>query len=113
MQNIETIKNQVILKVRKEYKLFVAECLRQGEWFIFQNSLKITFYKEMVIYIQNAVLCDGWFLQMAKMENVLDGLWERYFKNEILHTEKDFLAQLLDLHLNNVERLNDRNKQSI
>lgn len=104
-RNIEQIKQDVMLKVRKEYKLFVAMCLKEGEWYIFNNSLKITFYKEMVIYITNAVLCDSWYIQMNELDEILDGLWERYFKNEIIKTEKDFLAQLLDLHLNNIERL--------
>ncbi len=106
-KNIEQIKLEVMAKVRKEYRLFVADCLANGEWYIFNNSLKITFCKEMVIYITNAVLCDAWYLQMSQLDNILDGLWDRYFKNEISKTEKDFLAQLLDLHLNNVGRLND------
>lgn len=107
IKNTEQIKREVIAKVRKEYKLFVAKCLKEGEWYIFNHSLKITFYKEIVIYITNAVLCDDWYLQMSKLDDILDGLWKRYFKNEILRTDKDFLAQLLDLHLNNIERLND------
>lgn len=107
IKNIEQIKREVIAKVRKEYKLFVAECLKEGEWYIFNHSLKITFYKEIVIYITNSVLFDDWYLQMSELDDILDGLWKRYFKNEILRTDKDFLAQLLDLHLNNIERLHD------
>lgn len=107
-KNIEQIKRAVIAKVKKEYKLFVADCLVQGEWYMFNNSLKITFYKEIVIYIQNCVLCDDWYLQMSEMESILDSLWRQYFKNEVVKAEKDYFAQLLDLHLNNVERLNDR-----
>lgn len=106
--NTEQIKIEVINRVRKEYKLFVTFCLKQGEWYMFQNSLKITFYKEIVIYIQNAVLCDEWYLQMYEMEEILESLWNRYFRNEIVKSEKDFFLQLLDLHLNNIERLNDR-----
>lgn len=108
--NTEQIKIEVINRVRKEYKLFVTFCLKQGEWYMFQNSLKITFYKEIVIYIQNAVLCDEWYLQMYEMEEILESLWNRYFRNEIVKSEKDFFLQLLDLHLNNIERLNDRNQ---
>lgn len=109
-KNIEQIKIEVIKKVRKEYKLFVAFCLNQGEWYMFENSLKITFYKEIVIYIQNAVLRDNWFLQMYEMDEILEELWNRYFRNEIVKSEKDFFLQLLDLHLNNIERLNDRDR---
>ena len=61
-------------------------------------------------HLQNAVMCNEWFLQMAEMDHVLDELWKRFYKNVISHTEKDFLVQLFDLHLNNIKRLNDRDK---
>ena len=47
---------------------------------------------------------------MADMDHDLDELWKRFYKNVISHTEKDFLVQLFDLHLNNIKRLNDRDK---
>ena len=110
MNTMEKTKQQVIQKVCNEYQQFVLQCLKEGEWFLFQNSLMITFYKEMMIYIQNAVMCNEWFLQMAEMDHVLDELWKRFYKNVISHTERDFLVQLFDLHLNNIKRLNDRDK---
>lgn len=109
-EKVERIKQKVINKVRKEYKEFVSKCLEEGEWYIFENSLKVTFFKEIFIYIQNAIVCDYCYVEMYRMNFILEELWARYLKHEIMRAEKDYFAQLLDLHLKNIKRLNDRNK---
>ncbi len=98
----------VMQRTNKEFRTFRKKCSDRGFQYAFDNALKIAFYKEMKIYILNGALNDSYYLQMYKMENILDTLWDRYKLGVIDRCGDHFLEQLLDVHFNNLERLKYR-----
>lgn len=81
-----------------------------NSYYLFKNSLKITFYREIYVYIINSILKERWYSKMYKMENILDTLWETYHSKVIDETGDHFLTQLLDLHQRNKVRISNETK---
>lgn len=104
---IDAIKTRVINKVKIEYREYMKNLEAKDVEFVMQNALKSTFYCEMNIYIINGMAEINHYIQMDSFDNILDTLWKRYEKNVIDSPNSDYMSQIIDLHINNIERLNN------
>ena len=104
---IDAIKTRVINKVKIEYREYMKSLETKDVEYVMQNALKSTFYREMNIYIINEMASINHYIQMDSFDNILDTLWKRYEKNVIDSPNSDYMSQIIDLHINNMERLNN------
>ena len=104
---IDAIKTRVINKVKIEYREYMKSLEAKDVEYVMQNALKSTFYREMNIYIINEMASINHYIQMDSFDNILDTLWKRYEKNVIDSPNSDYMSQIIDLHINNIERLNN------
>lgn len=104
---IDAIKTRVINKVKIEYREYMKSLEAKDVEYVMQNALKSTFYREMNIYIINEMASINQYIQMDSFDNILDTLWKRYEKNVIDSPNSDYMSQIIDLHINNMERLNN------
>ena len=104
---IYAIKTIVINKLKIEYREYMKSLEAKDVEYVMQNALKSTFYREMNIYIINEMASINHYIQMDSFDNILDTLWKRYEKNVIDSPNSDYMSQIIDLHINNMERLNN------
>lgn len=97
---------KVMQRVNKEFKEFKLDCIEKGVNYVLEHSLKVSFYKEMKTYILNGVLERKYYIVMYEMEEILFTLWKRYTEEVIDKCGDHFLEQLLDIHINNLDREN-------
>lgn len=108
MENENEIRERVNRRVNKEYRSFRTNYLKSGKDKIYRDSLKITFYNEMFVYVINAQVPFNWVMEMDEMPFILDGLWQTYHTKMIEVASDHFLSQLLEFHHNNLGRLKQR-----
>lgn len=104
---MDEIKRAVASKVHKEYKSFIENVMKRGTRFAIENSLMISFYKEIHIYVLNGILDDSQFEEMSRMDEILKTLWGRYVRNSVFSKDTHYLNQLIDFHKSNRARLEE------
>lgn len=100
------MKRDVTRRVHKEYKEFIAKVLKNGKWYAIDNAIKISFYKEIHIYVLNGIVCDSYYADMNEMNDIIGTLWRRFNENT-MPRDDDFLNQLMDFHIHNEERMKE------
>lgn len=101
---MDGMERRVTYKVHSEYKTFIDEVMKRGKRFAIDNSLKISFYREMHIYVLNGIVTKGQYREMDAMDEILETLWRRFKTNPESQDMDHFLGQLLEFHENNIER---------
>ena len=101
---MDEMKRRVTYKVHSEYKAFIEEVMKRGKKFAIENSLKISFYREMHIYVLNAIVPNCQYREMDAMDQILETLYWRFKTNPKSQDMDHFLGQLLEFHENNIER---------
>lgn len=103
----DEIKRVVASKVHKEYKSSIDSVVKRGARYAIENSLMISFYKEIHIYVLNGILDDSQFEEMSQMDEILKTLWGRYVRNSVFSKDTHYLNQLIDFHKSNRARLEE------
>jgi hypothetical protein len=75
------------------------------------ESLKITFMKEMARFIENDGPSDEawlWLLSNTQEGHILEATWNQYQANQLSRDNNEFIEQLLDFSHKNEERVSMR-----
>lgn len=102
-QNIEEVRRAFFVQVQNEYDDFRRIQMRDGVDKIYDNSLKITFYKEVYKYLMDDVLHDEEYVEFLG-EKIIEKLWDVFVVSELPRQTRDYLRQLIKLHRENNER---------
>jgi len=101
-------------EVRKEYREFLERYYKAGKGqldLMVDESLKITFMKEMTRFIENGGPSDEawlWLFFNTEEGHILEATWKRYESNELTRDNNGFIEQLLDFSHKNEERVSMR-----
>lgn len=99
-QNIENVRRQFFAQVQEEYETFRHIQMRSGLEKIYENSLKITFYKEVYRYLMDDVLHDEEYEEFLG-EKIIEKLWDVFVVSELPRQTRDYLRQLVKLYREN------------
>lgn len=102
-QNIEEARRLFFVQVQNEYDDFRSIQMRGGIDKVYNNSLKITFYKEVHKYLMDDVLHDEEYIEFLG-EKIIEKLWDIFVVSELPRQTRDYLRQLIKLHRENNER---------
>lgn len=105
--------------VRKEYHQFLKEYFEEYKKnqfaLIIEDSLKITFMKEVTIFIWNGDLTDNqWSYLFFNTDEgtTLETLWKNYCHYELTNETNDFMSQFVHFHASN-EKKRRLNKEAV
>ncbi|MCX4363635.1 MAG: hypothetical protein OSJ74_09695, partial [Clostridia bacterium] len=90
-------------QVQSEYDGFKRIQMYGGIDKVYDNSLKVTFYKEVYRYLMDDVLHDEEYEEFAG-EKIIEKLWDIFVVTELPRQTRDYLRQLIKLHRENKER---------
>lgn len=99
-QDMEDVRKQFFAQVQEEYDTFRRVQMRNGLEKVFENSLKITFYKEVYRYLMDDVLHDQEYEEFLG-EKIIEKLWDVFVVSELPRQTRDYLRQLVKLHREN------------
>lgn len=102
-QNIEEVRRAFFVQVQNEYDDFRRIQMRGCVDKVYDNSLKITFYKEVHKYLMDDVLHDEEYVEFLG-EKIIEKLWDVFVVSELPRQTRDYLRQLIKLHRENNER---------
>ncbi len=102
-QDIEEVRRAFFVQVQNEYDDFCRIQMRGGIDRVYENSLKITFYKEVYRYLMDDVLHDEEYVEFLG-EKIIEKLWDVFVVSELPRQTRDYLRQLIKLHRENNER---------
>lgn len=99
-EELEEIRIKFYAQVQDEYDYFRAEQMNGGINKTYENSLQITFYKEVYRYLMDERLPDDDYIELLG-EPIIKRLWEVFAVSEIPRQSKDYLRQLMKLYREN------------
>ncbi len=102
-QDIEEVRRAFFVQVQNEYDDFRRIQMCGGIDRVYENSLKITFYKEVYRYLMDDVLHDEEYVEFLG-EKIIEKLWDVFVVSELPRQTRDYLRQLIKLHRENNER---------
>jgi hypothetical protein len=111
---IQVAKATIPGEVRKEYREFLKRYYGAGKNqldLMADESLKITFMKEMARFIENDGPSDEawlWLLSNTQEGHILEATWNQYQANQLSRDNNEFIEQLLDFSHKNEERVSMR-----
>jgi hypothetical protein len=111
---VRIAKTYIPREVRKEYREFIEAYHKAGRNqldLVLDQSLKITFIREMDRFIENEGPSDDawlWLFFNTEEGHILDATWKRYESNELTRDNNGFIEQLLDFSHKNEERVSMR-----
>lgn len=104
---MDNVRERVTKKVHKEYREFMDRVRRNSSSYAIDNSIKISFYKEIHIYVLNGIVRPEYYAEMERMENIIETLWERFDENSVKKPDMHFLNELMEFHIRNRERMKE------
>ena len=99
----EDVRRVFFAQVQKEYDAFRCLQIRNGLEKVYENSLKITFYKEVYKYLMDDVLHDEEYEEFVG-EKIIEKLWDVFVVAELPRQTRDYLRQLIKLYRENNRR---------
>lgn len=102
-QDIEEVRRAFFKQVQSEYDDFRRIQMRGVIDKVYENSLKITFYKEVYRYLMDDVLHDEEYVEFLG-EKIIEKLWDVFVVSELPRQTRDYLRQLIKLYRENNER---------
>lgn len=102
-QDIEEVRRAFFKQVQSEYDDFRRIQMRGVIDKVYENSLKITFYKEVYRYLMDDVLHDEEYVEFLG-EKIIEKLWDVLVVSELPRQTRDYLRQLIKLYRENNER---------
>ncbi len=103
LSDIDELRKRFFARLQREYDAFQSRILRLPREKIYESSLKITFYREVYLYLNDDVLKDEEYADFAG-ENILGKLWEVFTVSELPRQTRDYLRQLVKLYRDNRAR---------
>lgn len=88
------------VRLHEEYDSFKNYIIRQPIDKVYDNSIKITFYREVFKYLDGDVLSDEEYFNFVG-ENILLKLWDIFVVAELPRQTRDYLRQLINLYKSN------------
>lgn len=99
-EEAEELRKKFHAQVQKEYDCFRNVQFENGISKTFENSLQITFYKEVYRYLMTERLSEEDYIEFLG-EPIILKLWEVFNVSEVLKPSRDYLRQLMKLYREN------------